>query len=156
MCFLFKYLFKHFSSPSKFTSFFKKIKKQKKASKCSYFQYDCILSGSSDFIALSISIHQYLFYRKGLEFIVIFSCLTLINLTFFTTVRVIISRMNQESNLTSPATMMTAGGEAESCDNWFRVRYDDDDKRMEGNYCFGMVIDEINSIYRQWEIMEPA
>lgn len=121
---------------------------QKKPSKLSYFQYDCILSALTDFIALSIFIHQYLFYRKGLEFIVVYGCLLLINFTFLASIKAIISHFRQDviaqHNLHDIMSGTNDCNASESFDNWIRKI----DKPTESNYTFQVVIDEINSIYR--------
>ncbi|CAG9800837.1 unnamed protein product [Chironomus riparius] len=121
--------------------------RKKKPSKLSYFQYDCILSALTDFIALSIFIHQYLFYRKGLEFIVVYGCLLLINLTFLASIKVISSHLQQhlnaQHNLHDIMLNQTECNASESFDNWIRKI----DKPTESNYTFQVVIDEINSIY---------
>jgi hypothetical protein len=120
------------------------LNQQMKASKFTCFQVDCILSTSSDFIALSIFVHQYLFYRKGLEFVVVYICLLLINLTFLSTSQVIIrqiknNNINSQHNLDDIMTDTNV-----PFDDWIRPR----EKPIAANYNFEMVIDEINSIYR--------
>lgn len=121
---------------------------QKQPSKLSYFRYDCILSALTDFIALSIFIHQYLFYRKGLEFIVVYGCLLLINLTFLASIKVITSHLQQDliaqHNLHDIMWTTSDLNASESFDNWTRTI----DKPKVSNYTFQHVIDEINSIYR--------
>lgn len=122
-----------------------------KPAKLSSFRIDCILSALTDFMALSIFIHQYLFYRKGFEFIVVFSCLLLINLTFLTFERLINIRMRRDEILQQnnhvhdimATTALTSDDECKNFDNWIRKI----ERPAERNYSFEMVIDEINSIY---------
>lgn len=132
---------------------------QSKTSKFSYFLNDCIISAFADFTALSIFIHQYLFYRKGLEFTIFFTCLLLINLTFYTVTRSIRNRMGHESEIENNIhNIMSISGNgggggftvddsaADSFDNWIRQT---DKTPPHGHYTYEMVIDEINSIYRR-------
>jgi hypothetical protein len=144
--------FKSFRLRSQWWYFFY-LHSQKKPSKLSHFQYDCILSALTDFIALSIFIHQYLFYRKGLEFIVVYGCLLLINLTFLASIKVISSHLQQDlnaqHNLHDIMLSRSECNASESFDNWIRKI----DKPAESNYTFQVVIDEINSIYSWFEIL---
>ncbi|KAG5678718.1 hypothetical protein PVAND_008366 [Polypedilum vanderplanki] len=119
-----------------------------KSSKLSYFHIDCILSTLTDFIALSIFIHQYLFYRKGFEFIVVFICLLLINLTLLISVRLVKTQIERDILAQQNLHSIMMGDVCEnsnSFDSWTRKIV----RPAEYNYSFKMVIDEINSIYRE-------
>lgn len=99
-------------------------------------------------MALSIFIRQYLFYRKGLEFIIAFSCLLLINVMFYVAAKITVRRMTQERVLDDNSHNIVSGlfvdeSAADSFDNWIRKT----DKTQ--NYTYEMVIDEINSIYKR-------
>ena len=97
-------------------------------------------------MALSIFVHQYLFYRKGLEFAIAFSCLLVINFTFYTVTKSVASRMVHEGIVESNIHNIMSMDEPASFDNWIRTT---DKTPPHGNYTYEMVIDEINSIYRQ-------
>lgn len=99
-------------------------------------------------MALSIFVHQYLFYRKGLEFAIAFTCLLVINFTFYTVTKSVASRMDHEGVVENNIHNIMSVDEsaANSFDNWIRTT---DKTPPHGNYTYEMVIDEINSIYRR-------
>lgn len=122
---------------------------QSKPSKFSYFLNDCIISSLFSFMALSIFIHQYLFYRKGLEFIIAFASLLLINVIFYSSAKMTSRRIVHERALENNLHGIVSGirvdeSAADSFDNWIRKT-----DKTHGNYTFEMVIDEINSIYKR-------
>lgn len=83
-----------------------------------------------------------------MEFIIVSSCLLLINLTFHAATKSIASRMGHERVVVNnvQSIMSVDGSTANSFDNWIRQT---DKTPPHGNYTFEMVIDEINSIYRR-------
>lgn len=97
-------------------------------------------------MALSIFVHQYLFYRKGLAFA--FTCLIVINFTFYIVTKSVASRMAMahEGIVESNIHNIMSADESASFDNWIRTT---DKTPPHGNYTYEMVIDEINSIYRR-------
>lgn len=78
----------------------------------------------------------------------VYGCLLLINLTFLSTVKVIISHFRQDviaqHNLHDIMSNTNECIPSESFDNWIRKI----DKTTKSNYSFQVVIDEINSIYQ--------
>lgn len=99
-------------------------------------------------MALSIFVHQYLFYRKGLAFAIAFTCLIVINFTFYIVTKSVASRMAMahEGIVESNIHNIMSADESASFDNWIRTT---DKTPPHGNYTYEMVIDEINSIYRR-------
>lgn len=100
-------------------------------------------------MALSIFIRQYLFYRKGFEFIIAFSCLLLINVMFYVAAKITVKEMTHERVSDNNSHNIVNGlfvdeSAADSFDNWIRKP-----DKTHGNYTFEMVIDEINSIYKR-------